>query len=334
MTARSAVRVLAADGLVSVQDLGRGGAGGLGVSPGGAADWYAARAANRLVGNSDGAPLIEATLGGFRLSADTPLRLAVTGADVDVWVAGERASTWCSVDAGDGAEIAVSPARRGVRAYLAIAGGIDVPPVLGSASTDVGAAFGGAVLKPGEAFATTGGHHLTTDPIAYPADAAWDLAAPALLRAMRGPDAPLVGEDALAALTHAAFRGSARSSRQALRLEGAKLDLPASAAELPSFGLCAGCVQVTADGSPIVLLSEHQTTGGYPVALCVITADIARAAQVRPGDPVRFAMVGLREAAEALGERFYRLASLRHATAVHDTTPASARLYGGFYEGA
>ena len=206
--------------------------------------------------------------------------------------------------------------------------------ILGSRSTDVGAGFGGRVLSAGERLEV--GAAATEDQsvaaLSYPAAARWDFGSPAVLRAMLAQDARSLGDDVIAALCSREFRGSHKSSRQALRLDGEPI-ASRSGLDRISAGVCAGCVQVTGDGLPLVLLAEHQTTGGYPVALCVVTADVARAAQVRPGDAVRFMVVGVREAADALAAAANRLASLGQA-AEEGEGPAGARITRGFPGGA
>lgn len=319
--------------LASVQDLGRRGVGALGVSPSGAADWFSARAANRLVGNADGCALIETTMNGATFEASAPMTIAATGADAPLWIGGKRRSPWRSwpVQAGD--RIAIGPANGGLRSYLAVSGGFEVPFVLGSASTDVGGGFGGRrlaagdTLRVGAAASPEPSTHFEYEPRAVPA-----LRSRIRLRALIGPDAHLLGAAAIDELFERTFRGSARSSRQGLRLEGSAV--AGGASDAISAGVCAGCVQVPGDGSPIVLLAEHQTTGGYPVALCVITADIPLAAQVRPGDEVRFERVDRSGARSALADVADRLRAVRPVTngASHDSD--AARLGRGFAEGA
>ena len=327
-----ALRVVDPGLLSTVQDLGRRGVASFGVSPAGAADWFAARAANRLVGNPDGAALIETTLSATVFAPERRMLVAVTGAQADVVSGGVRRSAWSSWRCEPGDRLEIGAPRAGLRSYIAIEGGIAVTPTLGSASTDVVSGFGGRVLAPGDRIAAAP----STDPaferapLRYPPEVGHYGVAPFLLRALPGPHervlAPVAG-----ALVTSAYRVGPRSSRQALRLDGAKSDL-AEAREVVSTGVCAGCVQIAGDGLPTLLLVEHQTTGGYPVALCVITADLPAAAQAQPGDVVRFERVTLGQAAEALAARAQALGSLGPAVA-HGRVDAR-RLAGGFFEGA
>jgi allophanate hydrolase subunit 2 len=149
---------------------------------------------------------------------------------------------------------------------------------------------------------------------------------------MVGPHAQRLGAAVIEALLSTEYRATPRSSRQALRLDGMPLASP-SAADALSAGVSAGCVQVTGDGLPLVMLSEHQTTGGYAVALCVIWADVPRAAQIRPGDVLRFERVAIGAARTALEQSVRCLRSLRPVDPREDVSSAEERLARGFFEG-
>ena len=324
--------------LSTVQDLGRRGVGDLGVSPSGAVDWYAARAANRLVGNDDDAPLVETTLTGATFVASGDATFAVTGALAPISVGGAPRHGWRSSHARGGHRITIGPAERGVRSYLAVRGGFEVPRVLGSCATDLVGGFGGRVLAPGDALPIHGASEsdgargdLVEVLLGYSADAIPLHRTPIVLRVLPGPDAARLGREAMDKLLAGTYRASPRSSRQGLRLDGEPV-AAISAAEGVSAGVCAGCVQVSADGLPTVLLAEHQTTGGYPVALCVAHADVPAAGQVRPGDEVVFTRVDARAAHDALARSLALLRSLAPigAQPEADTT----RLGRGFFEGS
>ena len=328
------IRVLDGGLLSTVQDLGRFGFAASGVSASGPADWYSARAANRLVGNVDGAAVIETTLSGFSFLPADAIRIAVTGADAPLTIGGSIAHTWRAHDVNAGERVCVGSARRGLRSYIAFDGGVDVPSVMGSRSTDVGSGFGGKILASGDELAL-GADISSTDArprLAYDDSARLDLAVPVVLRTLPGPQADRIGRDALDALCASRYVASTRSSRQALRLEGEPIALH-SGADVISAGTVAGCVQITSEGLPIVLLAEHHTTGGYAGALYVVTADVPRAAQVRPGDAVAFRIVGVAEAAAALDAVEARL----HASGpmpAEGEEDIGARLSRGFFEGA
>ena len=310
MSAGRRLVVIDAGLLSTVQDLGRQHVGALGVSPCGAADRFSARAANRLVGNADGAAVVETTMTGASFDATNAMTIAVTGGQSPLAIDGRPRTMWRSWRVEAGERIAIGPATAGLRSYLAVAGGVLARHVLGSASTDVGGGFGGRRLVPGDALdvAEEPPFDAERGALEYRRSAIPSYAPPFVLRVLAGPDAPRIGADALDALCSRAFAGSARSSRQGLRLEGEPV--LAGAGDAISAGVCAGCVQLPADGAPIVLLAEHQTTGGYPVALCVISPDVASAAQVKPGDEVRFERIDRAAARDALAAMSERLRSL------------------------
>jgi biotin-dependent carboxylase-like uncharacterized protein len=316
--------------LLSVQDLGRSGTGAMGVSPSGAVDRFSARAANLLVGNDENDALFESTMTGFAFETHGSMVVAVTGADAELRIAGALRAPWRSHRVPRGVRVEVGPAKRGLRSYLAVDGGIRVDVVLGSRSTDVGAGFGGRLLSAGDEL-EVGPAPKEAAPRAYPRGSVPSWPDEAVLRAMTAHGLPLLGSDALESLMTSVFTGTPRSTRQALHLSGPRLE-EASATDPVTCGMCAGCVQVTREGLPLVLLAEHQTTGGYPVALCVVTADLPRAAQVRPGGRVRFEPVGFAGAVDALVKSERVIRSWRPYPA---DSPAGdeTRLGQGFFEG-
>jgi len=324
------LRVADAGLLSTVQDRGRRHAGSMGVSPSGALDWFSASAANRLVGNPAAAALIETTLAGIALSFESDARVAVTGAQAIVSIGGLARDVWRSNDVRAGETLVIGPATRGARSYVAVDGGIQVPRVLESASTDVGAGFGGFRGRRFEAgdrieLAPGAGRdpaipHLALRPSDIPL---WS--SRTTLAALLGPHAEALSARAMALLCEREFRVTHASNRQAIRFEGQPLD--AAPADVVSCGVCAGCVQITSDGLPLALLAEHQTTGGYAVALCVTTAELPRAAQLRPGDSVHFVRSTHADARASLD------ALARRLRQVVETTDAAA-LAAGFFEGA
>lgn len=317
--------------LLTVQDLGRSGVGAMGVSPAGAVDRFSARAANILVGNSEEEAVLESTMTGFAFETRGPAVIALTGADARLRIDGSYWQAWRSHRVPRGARVEIDPPKRALRCYVAINGGILVSPVLGSRSTDVGAGFGGRVLAPEDGLELGPPAEEAVPPRAYPSNALPEWSDDAVLRALPAHGLSALGADALEALTEGTYSATARSTRQALHLSGASLT-GAAAADPVTGGMCAGCVQLTREGQPLVLLAEHQTTGGYPVAMCVVTADLPRAAQVRPGGRVRFVRVSLAEAVGAMLDSERRLRSW----CVTDSNPMAggeARLGQGFFEG-
>jgi biotin-dependent carboxylase-like uncharacterized protein len=270
--------------LTTVQDRGRAGWAHLGVPRAGALDGPAAALANRLVGNSVAAAVLETTLGGVSLQASTAMTLAVTGADAPVTVDGRSVAAREPVAVRSGQTLCVGPARTGLRSYVAAAGGIDVPAVLGSRSTDTLSGMGPAPLTKDQELPV--GDPLG-DPRGVDVSVVRPLVPPTLLRFRPGPRADWFTDEALEALTRSTYAVSSDSNRVGVRLNGPGLDRHRTG-ELPSEGLVLGAIQVPASGEPLVFLNDHPTTGGYPVVGVVAAGDLPACAQLRPGDEVRF----------------------------------------------
>jgi biotin-dependent carboxylase-like uncharacterized protein len=280
----SGLTVLTAGPLATVQDRGRPGWASIGVPRSGAADRAAHDLANRLVGNRPEAATVEVTAGGLRVRAETPVLVAVTGAPAPVTVDRRPAPVNAPIGLAAGAVLDVGLPPRGLRSYLAVRGGVDVAPVLGSRSTDTLSGLGPAPLAPGDRLAVGGlaGEEPVVDvaPVAGPADRV-------LLRLLPGPRRDWLTADAWSSLVTAEWTVTADSDRVGLRLTGPRLDRTRDD-ELPSEGLVPGAVQVPPDGAPVLFLADHPVTGGYPVLAVVVTADLPSAAQLRPGDRLRF----------------------------------------------
>jgi len=330
-----ALRVLAPGALSTVQDLGRRDVARFGVSPSGAADWYSASAANLLAGNSPNAALVETTLTGAEFELHADASIAVTGAVAALLIDGVPAARWQSHALRTGVKIEIGAAERGAHSYLAVDGGIEVPLVLGSASTDVGAGFGGyhgRPLRAGDVLNLAAGTPnanpnplpAASTPLAYQPETIQHWNPSTVLRVLPGPHRSALSDAAWHELFARSYGVSSRSTRQGLQLEGEPLPLDRPT-DVISAGAYAGCVQITSAGLPVILLAEHQTTGGYATAACTIAADVPRAGQLRPGDRVRFTLVSRIDAVHALAGLHRMLASAAPATA--------AELGAGFYEG-
>ncbi len=297
------LEVLEAGLLDTIQDRGRPHHRHLGVPEGGAADSWSHAVANLLAGNDPAAAALEMTIVGPRMRALADITVALAGADLGARVEpGNRPlAPGRSVRLRAGDELVAAgraAGGRGARAYLAVAGGIDVPVVLGSRSTCRAGSFGGVdgrPLRPGDVI--HGG-----EPGGEPVDA-WPAE----------PIAPHIadrdGTVVLRLIAHAGAGAARRvvgrrwtvtpaSDRMGLRLDGDAT--PSEQPEVTSHGVVRGTVQVPPDGRPIVLLADHQPTGGYPVAGVVIAADLPALGQLAPGDGVRFVLVDLVEARAAL----------------------------------
>lgn len=295
-----AVTVLSAGLMTSVQDLGRVGHRASGVTVGGAADPAAAIAANLLVGNPPDAAVLELTLTGPVLRFPQDTLVALTGGSFS------GLPGWRPVHVPAGTTIDLGHATHGCRGYLAVAGGIDVPFVLGSRSTHLAAGFGGLAGRP----LIAGDRLPIGKPPPLPADVRFSLS-PALLPLPTSPARlrliPQPGLARGAVPWGEAFQVLARSNRMGLRLAGPALSCAGSGI---SRGVVPGTVQVPPDGQPILLGADCQTIGGYPVLGHVISADLRLAAQLRPGERVCFEPATLAEAHAAWRERAALLETL------------------------
>lgn len=283
------LEVLGVGPQVLVQDRGRPGHADVGVPEGGAADRGSAALAGRLVGDDEARPLLEVLLGGLSVRARGPQVVAVTGAPVPVTVDGRPAPFAAPVRLVDGQVLALGTPVAGLRSYLAVAGGLDVAAVLGSASTSPVARLGPAPVAPGDVLAVRGPR--TVPPYGDPSVAAAGGWTPSprgvtTLTALPGPRDDWFAPQALPLLTRTRWVAG-DGDRVGVRLDGPALPR-ARTDELLSEAMVAGAVQVPPDGRPIVMGRDHPTTGGYPV-LAVLTVDsLDRLAQVRPGETVRF----------------------------------------------
>ncbi len=273
--------VLATGPLTTIQDRGRFGLAHLGVPRAGALDGRAAGLARRLVGTDPDCALLEVTLGGFAARAETGHWVAVTGAPCPVTVDGRQVAHGQAVFVPAGAELRLGEPRTGVRSYVAVAGGIDVEPVLGSRSTDTLGWVGPPRVAEGARL-----------PVGKPTGAPFPLDTPrppeeGTLRLRPGPRADWFDDDPLSGLCAAPYTVRQDSNRVGLRLQGTRL-ARARGDELPSEGMVLGAVQVPPDGQPVVFLADHPTTGGYPVVAVVDRVDLWQCGQLRPGEQVRF----------------------------------------------
>ena len=267
--------------LTTVQDLGRPGMGGTGISTSGAADRAAHALANRLVGNGPGAATLEVTLGGLEVEAERDLVVALTGAVLP------GAPMHGTVRLRAGERIVCGSPATGLRTYLAVRGGIATEPVVGSRSTDLLSGLGPPVVQDGDRLPVGDDHAPRVD---YGVDTAPSPAlpsGPAHLPVVPGPRADWFAANEWDRLTSTDWTASSRSNRIGLRLEGPGIERH-DAGELASEGMVRGAVQVPPSGEPIVFLADHPVTGGYPVIAYVTDEAVDLAAQVQPGQVVRF----------------------------------------------
>jgi biotin-dependent carboxylase-like uncharacterized protein len=247
----------------------------------GAADQVSLRLANRLAGNPEDAAGLELTFGGAALRFESAAWIAVTGAALPAGRAGMNAP--CHIPAGAVVEFGTPSA--GVRTYVAVRGGIDVPPVLGSRSADLLSGLGPAPLSAGDRLPVG----LPTGTISVDVAPGFEPEAEPVLRITPGPRDDWF--EALTPLVGGVYEVTTKSNRVGVRLDGPALTRRREG-ELASEGMVTGALQVPPNGLPIVFLADHPTTGGYPVAAVLASADIPRAAQLRPGQRVRFRLYG------------------------------------------
>jgi antagonist of KipI len=307
--------------LTTVQDAGRPDWTHLGVPIGGACDGWSLAVANLLDGNEPGVAAIEMTLVGATFAVRSPITIGLAGADLGgiVRESGRRLPPGHThrLDSGTTIAFGGDTSSGTAREYLALPGGIDVPLVLGSASTALGAGFGGVdgrrlqsgdILRAGASITASAEIEGASSPDAvWPALADDPLVEPAADAPIRILSGPANGLDSIIA---GEWRVGAGSDRVGLRLEGppvATREAP-EGRQLLSHGVVFGAIQIPSGGAPIILLADHQTTGGYPTAAVVITADHPRLGQLRPGASVRFAATTIEDARVALARQREALA--------------------------
>jgi antagonist of KipI len=305
--------------LTSVQDLGRTGFRQFGVSTSGALDPFALRVANLLVRNDEGAAGLEITLGGLQLRFENERIVAWCGGDFDVQIGSRALPAGHVAHLQAGNELKFGRAQLGCRCWLAISGGIDVPVVLGSRSTDLRANFGGLegrALRDGDQLSL--GAFRRSETAATAGISSWagphDWVSPAkrypVLRFVRGVDWSRFDDLTIQRFTIHEFRVSPDSDRMGVRLDGPELKRE-DEIDLISEAVAPGTIQVPPSGKPILLLGDCQTIGGYPKIAHVITVDLGIAAQLRAGDDVRFLEVSLEDANRLLLERKHDLERFR-----------------------
>lgn len=307
------LRVLKTGPLTSPQDGGRPGHARFGIGRSGAADRPAFMLANHLVGNPADACVLEMTLMGPELELECDRWLALTGAPLPQAKINDRPwPMWRPVHAKAGSQLTFGGMASGCRSYLAVAGGIDVEPWLGSRASDINAGLGPPPLAEGDRVplgqpveTLTSDDDWSLDPSPW-----FDHDAERPLRLLRSAQTRLLDEPSLRRLTGEVFTLHADSNRVGSRLDGPRLEL-SRPTEIISAGSVAGSMQLPPGGQPIVFGCEHPVSGGYPRIAQVIEADQPRLAQRRPGDALCFCWVSMDEALEARRSQRGLLAQLR-----------------------
>ena len=306
MEAVEALEILTPGPLTTVQDLGRYGYGRYGVAPSGALDSLSLRIANLLVGNPEGEAGLEITLLGLKARALIDLAVAVTGGDLQPQLNEKSLTMWRLHEIRKGDILSFKAATSGLRSYLALGGGICVPAVMGSKSTNLSSGFGGFKGRPlqkGDVLLCNSPHLYLNQAEnvfdvkripAYPRE--WGL------RVLFGPQDDHFTQKVRDSFLNASYMVSSNSDRTGIRLDGPSIrKLEGMEDSIISEGVICGTIQIPGDGQPIIILGET-VTGGYRKIATVIRADIPLLGQVKPGEEIRFYQVSMEKALESFRE--------------------------------
>ena len=327
---RDAIEVLRPGILTTVQDRGRFGYQKFGVPVSGGMDEIALRVANALVGNTQGAAGLEITAMGPQLRFPADTVVALTGAEVDAALDGRPVPWYTSFRIRAGQVLDVRNCLRGLRAYLAVAGGIDVPVLLGSRSTCLVAGFGGLhgrALVAGDVLPVENPAALLSDLVDREVPLARRPRHPSSvrLRVVLGPQDDAFTDEGRHIFLESVYRVTPEADRMGYRLDGPRV-AHSGAPDIISDWIPLGAVQVPGNGRPIILLADRQTTGGYAKIATVIRPDLSLVAQLRPGDAVSFQAVSMGEARAIVREVEAGLRALLAHLARPDTWAYAARL--------
>jgi len=307
MMGREVFQVLEPGILTTVQDLGRYGFGQWGVPLSGAADPFSFRVGNLLVGNREEEASLEITVMGLRLKALRDAVIAVTGGDLGATLNGESLEMWRTHVVVEGDILAFKGVRSGCRAYLAVQGGIDAPLVMGSRSTYLSGKFGGfegRALRTGDVLCSQDvPPSLDRLGRRFPGDWIPRFGKGSCIRVVRGPQDHHFTDRGLETFQSSAYQVTPQCDRVGIRLEGPGIEKRSDVEEsIISEGLLPGAIQVPGDGRPMIVLGEI-VTGGYTKIATVISIDLSKVGQLKPGDLVRFEPTSVEEAQDALREQ-------------------------------
>jgi antagonist of KipI len=306
--------------LTTIQDLGRFGFSQIGVPPSGALDSFSLRVGNLLVGNEEGEAGSEMTIMGMKLRALEEVVIAVTGGDLTPTLNGDPLEMWKSHLLIKGDMLTFKGVRRGCRTYLAVGGGLAVPKIMGSKSTFLSGQFGGLEgrpLKKGDLLSTSGPRRpLGKIGVRFPDEWVPAFERDVNLRVIPGPQDHHFTELGLRTFRSSFYPVTAQCDRMGIRLDGPKIERRSDVEEsIISESLIPGSIQVPGDGKPLIILNES-VTGGYAKIATVISTDLPKVAQLKPGDRVRFGQVLIEEAHRLLREQEERIKRFRDA--LHD----------------
>jgi biotin-dependent carboxylase-like uncharacterized protein len=294
--------------LTTIQDLGRWGFGKFGMPVAGAMDAYAVRVGNLLLGNDENAPALEMTLLGPILSFENDVDFVITGGNLQPHLNHQPIPLWTIQHAKSGDTLSFAGVVTGCRAYLAVAGGFDIPKVMGSSSTYLQGKLGGyegRALKPGDTLTTVPRPQLNVyERLTVPNDSLPNYRD--TVRVILGPQDDAFTPEGIATFLSSEYRITPDADRMGYRLDGPKIEHKTSA-DIISDGIALGAIQVPTHGTPIIMLADHQTTGGYTKIANVISVDMPSVAQKKPGDTLRFEQISIEEAQHLYREREKKL---------------------------
>jgi antagonist of KipI len=300
------VTVLNPGGLSLIQDTGRAGFQRYGVSVSGAMDPEALLIGNHLLGNEQGAAAIEVTFGGAEFRFEAELVAVVTGGNLQPSLDGTPLDNWETFVASAGSVLRFGAPVEGLRAYLSVEGGFDIPPVLGSRSTHVASRIGGlngGPLSAGDSLSVGPSSARALPSSALPAELRRQVSGEINLRVVAGPQRPSFTDTGIATFLSSAYTVSDKSDRQGLRLDGPVIEGSGGEYDIVSDAVVFGSVQVPGDGKPIVLMADRQTTGGYTKIATVASVDLPLLAQATPGTTLKFVEISVTEAQSRMRER-------------------------------
>ena len=305
-----AFRILNPGIQTTIQDLGRHGLMKYGIPISGAVDQRSFVIANLLLRNPDNAAALETTLQGLRLQALNKITMSIAGADLDPWLNDRPAPQWTAFTMAGGDVLQFKKRRKGLRAYVAVQGGFDVPEVLGSRSTYV---RGGIGALPGEG-ETLSNRPLdlvgTGDGFTLPEEYRPDFDRAGPIRVIMGPQDDYFTPRGIDTFLNSTYRISPQCDRQAFRTEGPAIEI-AKGPDIISDPIPLGAVQVTGDGKPVILLRDAQATGGYAKIAIVARVEMDFLGQMMPGNTIRFQRIDRQKALELLHEETQRLNRIR-----------------------
>lgn len=309
------VKVIKPGMLTTIQDLGRNNFQKSGMPAAGAMDAFSLKVANILVGNNEEDACLEATLMGPELKFTGDSEIAITGGNLTPQINGSGVDMWCGIRVKTGDVLSFGIVKSGCRSYVSIAGGVDVPVIMGSKSTYIRGhvgGFEGRPLKADDELKTgTQNQYKAYNPARLPEELIPIYNKEIVVRVVPGPQDDYFSEDGINTLFNSEYKVTNEADRMGYRLEGAKI-AHKNGADIISDGITMGSVQVPGHGMPIIMMADRQTTGGYTKIATAIAPDLDLVGQLKPGDSIRFAKIDIKEAQIAYKGYINKLDSIKN----------------------